>query len=52
MLTVAVDLHGDVVAVAEGELVAGLHRAADAEVERVADHDRTRLLGDGDGPVD
>jgi len=38
MLAVAVDLDGDVVIVKVGVAVAGLHRAADAEVERQADH--------------
>ena len=37
VLPVAVDLDGDVVAVLERVLVAGLHGAADPEVERVAD---------------
>ena len=40
VLPVAVDLHGDVIAVLERELIAGLHGAADPEVERVADDPR------------
>ena len=40
VLAVAVDLHGDVVAVLERVLVARLDRAADAEVERMADDAR------------
>ena len=42
VLAVAVDLHGGVVAALERVDVAGLHGAADAEVERVAEHLRAR----------
>ena len=37
VLPVAVDLDGHVVAALEREQVSGLHRAADPEVERMAD---------------
>ena len=45
MLAVGIDLRGQVVAVALRVLVPGLHRAADAEVERVPEHGRPRPLG-------
>ena len=45
VLPVAVDLNGDVIAAFERELVAGLHGAADAEVERVADDAGARRRG-------
>ena len=37
MLAIAIHLHGDVIAMLGGEAVTGLHRAADAQVERQAD---------------
>ena len=40
MLTVGIQLDGDVEIVAAGVLEAGLNRGADAEVERQADHAR------------
>ncbi len=51
VLAVAVDLDGDVVAVSERVLVAGLHRAADAEVEGMAEDHRPFGLGLDDGFV-
>ena len=42
VLAVAVDLDGDVVALVQRVLVARLHRAADPEVERMAEHRRSR----------
>ena len=47
VLAVAVDLDGDVVAVLERVLVARLHRAADAEVER---HPHDACAGGARGP--
>ena len=46
VLAVAVDAHGDVVAVLEREPEARLHGAADAEVERQAQHVRALRRGD------
>ena len=51
MLPVAVDLHRDVVAVLEREAIAGLHRAADAEVERQPDDVRAPVGGHPCGAV-
>ena len=51
VLTVAVDLGGDVVAVSERVLEAGLHRPPDPEVEGVADDRRVCGLGLGRGVV-
>ncbi len=52
MLAVAVDTHRKVVAVLEGEAKAGLHRAADTEVERQPQHARTLAARDPRRPVD
>jgi glycosyltransferase involved in cell wall biosynthesis len=51
VLSVTVDLHGDVVPVAERVAVAGLNRSADAEVERQSDESGTHGLGDLRGAV-
>jgi hypothetical protein len=45
VLTVAVDLDRDVISVLQGEQVAGLHGAADAEVERQAEDPRSGPAG-------
>jgi len=52
VLAIAVDLRGDVVAVPQGVLEAGLHRAADADVEGMADDHGAARLGLGRGVVD
>ena len=51
VLSVAVDLHGDVEAVGERVAVAGLNGAPDAEVERKAKKPGAGGLGDFPGPV-
>lgn len=51
VLAVAVDLDRDAVAVLAGVGVTRLHRPADPEVERVAQHDRARRLGGAGGAV-
>jgi hypothetical protein len=51
VLTVAVDLNGDVEAVGERVAVAGLHGAADAEVEREPQHSRAGCLGERAGAI-
>ena len=51
MLTVAVDLHGDLVAALERIDVAALHRAADAEVERQPQHARAGVRRQRSGRV-
>ena len=51
VLAVAVDLHGEVEAVLERVLVAGLDRAADPEVEGEPDDPRARLGGEPGGRV-
>ena len=51
VLAVAVDLHGELVAVLERVAEAGLDGAADAEVERQAEDVRARRGGDRGGAV-
>ena len=51
MLPVAVHLSGDVIALAERVLEAGLHGSADPEVERVADDRRALGSRIGGGAV-
>ena len=51
MLAVAVDLHGDVEAVGQGVAEAGLHGAADPEVEGKDEEPGSGSLRDRSGAV-